>query len=267
MTSILNSITPNISLNYSGRGATATRTRHVSSYTSRRLAWSTGVDNMVDITIAQEDRRPMNIINREIVFTLWDAKTNSTYFRRRALATEPEIGGLRLIVPAADTAALPPGLYNLSATIIDADGYETMLTWDQDQRGSFDVELSNDVMPPARATDVLDTWTLSDGVYVTSAIDGPTESTMSSGLFSVAIYVTDYRGSVKIQGTLDQTLNGMNTLWADLTPQDGVSSTIVMTGFTGIMPLNFQSNMRWLRALRIDAGNNTGSLDKILIRV
>lgn len=266
MASILNSITPSVQLNYTGQGAGATRTRHIGSYTSRRLQWSIGVDNVVDITVGQTDRQPMNIINREIVFTFWDAKSSTTYFRRRAQALRPESGELRLIVPATETTDIPRGLYNLSATIIDADGYETLLTWDQDQRGSIDVELRDDVMPPPQTTDVIDTWTVSDGIRVSSAIDGPV-TTNGSGLFTVAIYATDYHGTLRVQGTLDGTINGMNTMWADLVAEGSAFNSIVLTGFTGILPLNFRSNMRWLRVTRIDTAGNTGTLDKILVRV
>lgn len=254
-------------LNYTGQAPGASRTRHVPSYTSRRFTWSTGVDNIVDITVAGADRRPMNIINREIAFTFWEAKSGTTYFRRTAILVEPAAGQLRLIVPASLTAAIPRGLYNLSATIIDADGYETVLSWDQDQRGSFDVELRDDVMPPPRATNIIDSWTLSDGIYVSSAIDGPTVSTVGSGLFSVAIYSTDYSGTIKIQGSLDQTMNGLNTMWADLAPEGLAGSDIILTDHSGITPLNFRSNMRWIRAVKTNAVGNTGSLDKILIRV
>lgn len=254
-------------LNYTGQAPGVSRTRHVPSYTSRRFIWSTGVDNIINITVTREDRRPMNIINREIVFTFWDAKSGTTYFRRTASLVDPSVGQLRLIVPAALTADIPRGLYNLSATIVDSDGYETVLSWDQDQRGSFDVELKDDVMPPPKVTDVIDSWTLSDGIYVSSAIDGPTISTVGSGLFSVAVYATNYSGIIKIQGSLDQTMNGINTLWADLAAEGYVSSDLVLTDYTGIVPLNFRSNMRWIRAARTDDPGNTGTLDKILVRV
>lgn len=224
------------------------------------------MDNMVDITVTQGDRRPMNIIDRDVVFTMWDYNSGVTYFRSRAMPVTPESGALRLIVPAAATAALSAGLYNLSATIVDSDGYETLLTWDQDHRGSLDVELNNDIMPPSRVTDIIDTWTLSDNAYVSSAVEGTITGSRHKGLFSVAVYSTNYSGTLRIQGTLDLTMNGMNTLWADLRDLEG-NTALVLDDASGITALTFRSNMRWLRVTRVDDSSNTGTLDKVLIRV
>lgn len=266
MPSILSSITPSVTLNYAGHGTGASRTRHVPSYTHRKLVWNLGTDNILDITVNQADRQPMNIVGRDIVFSFWDAKSGLTYFRTRAQHSTPESGALRLVVPASTTAAIEPGLYNLSATIIDGDGFETAMTWDQDHRGSIDVELRSDVMPPSRVTDVLDLWTLSDGVYVSSAVEGTSNGLRNKGLFSTAVYATNYTGTLVVQGTLDQTINGMNTLWADLADTDG-SNSITLEDFTGILPLNYHYNMRWIRVTRSDHPANAGTLDKVLIRV
>ena len=225
------------------------------------------MDNIVDITISGADRNPMNVLGREIVFTLWDRRQQTTYFRKRATMVDAANGVIRLVVESTETRAMDAGMYDLSATIIDADGFETLLSWDQDYAGTLDVELRDNVSPPARTTDVLDTWTLSDGIYVSSAVAGPVSVGTPNQLFSAAIYATDYRGTIKIQGTMDLTVNGMNVLWADLTPEDSIASSIILTGYTGILPYNFRSAMRWLRVTRTDSETNTGSLDKVLIRV
>lgn len=264
---VLNSINPAVTLNYAGRAQGASRTKHISSYTSRRLSWSTGLDNIVDITVAGQDRNPMNLLNRDLIFTLWDRKQGTTFFRKRAIMIDPANGMVKLVVSANDTRGLESGLYNLSASIVDADGYETLLSWDQDQAGTMDVELRDNIAPPARPTSVLDSWTLSDGIYVSSAVAGPASVGSPSELFSAAIYATDYRGTLKIQGTMDLTMNGMNMLWADLKPEGAITASIILTGYTGILPFNFRSGMRWLRVTRTDSESNTGSLDKILLRV
>lgn len=262
----LNLSVPTANLNYAGLGTGPGLTRHAALYTEQRITWFKGVDNLLDITVSGSDRRPVSLLNRELAVTMWDTVTNTTIFRRRAISTVAENGQARLTVFARDLMTLPAGLYQLGATFIDSNGIETALTWNRAQKGAFDVEVKDAVVPTARSTAEVTNWTLTNGVYISSAINGPLYYRKDTGMFTVAIYASNFTGSVVVQGTLDEVITG-TTLWANLKPQDFTTATLTLNGFTGIDPYNFYGNVRWLRTVRNSAPSNAGTLDKVLIRV
>jgi hypothetical protein len=262
----LNTSIPTANLNYAGAGTGPSLTRHVALYTEQRITWFKGVDNLLDITVSGSDRRPVSLLNRELTVTLWDRSTNTTIFRRRAIATVAENGQARLTVFARDLMTTPSGIYQLGATFVDSNGLETALTWNRAQQAVFDVEVKDAVVPTVRSTAEVETWTLSDGIYVSSAVKGPLFYRKDSGLFTAALYASNYTGQIKIQGTLDEIITG-GTLWSDLKPQDATSAVLSLTGYTGIDPYNYYANVLWLRTVRATALSNAGTLDKILLRV
>jgi len=262
----LNTTIPTASLNYAGAGSGHSLTRHVPSYTDQRIVWFKGVDNLLDLTVTGSDRRPVSLLNKELTMTFWDTITGTTIFRRRAVGIVPENGQARLTVFARDLMTLPRGIYQLAATFVDGNGLETALTWNRAMQAGFDVEVKDEVVPTNRTSIIVDTWTNSDGTLVSSAINGPSYYRKDTTLFSIALYASNYTGTVKLQGTLDEVVTAF-TLWADLTAQEAISSTLTLTGYTGIDPYNYYAGVRWLRTVRVDNANNAGTLDKILIRV
>lgn len=262
----LNSSIPTANLNYAGAGTGPSLTRHVASYTDRRVIWFKGVDNLLELTVSGSDRRPVSLLNRELTITMWDRTTGTTIFRRRAMPVVAENGQTRLTVFARDLMTIPEGIYQLGATFVDGNGLETALTWNRAQQAVFDVEVKDAVVPTNRTTIEIDTWTQVDGKYVSSAVNGPSFYRKDTTLFTVALYASNYSGRVIVQGTLDEVVTG-STLWANLKPQEYTTSNLDLAGYTGIDPYNYYGGVRWLRTVRADSPSNAGTLDKILIRV
>lgn len=263
----LNSTAITANLNYAGAGNGPSLTRHVASYTERRITWFKGVDNALEITISGSDRRALNVINREVTLTLWDRTLGTVIFRRRAMPTQAEKGQVKLTVFARDLMTVAEGFYTLGATIVDENGLELALAWDRAGRAEFDVEIKDAPIPTSRSTVEIDRWLLSDGRYVSSAVKGPFLLHKDSSLFTIACYATNYTGVVTVQATQDDTLDGISTLWTDLRPQGSADSALVFAGYTGIVPYNFYAGVKWIRTIRKDSRDNAGTLDKILIRV
>jgi len=262
----LNTTIPTAALNYAGTGTGHSLTRHVPSYTDQRIVWFKGVDNLLDLTVTGIDRRPISLLNKELTVTFWDTITGTTIFRRRAVGTVPENGQARLTVFARDLMTLPSGIYKLAATFVDGNGLETALTWNRAMQAGFDVAVKDEVVPTSRTSMIVDTWTNAGGTLVSSAVNGPSYYRKDTSLFSIALYASNYTGTVKLQGTLDEVVTG-NTLWADLNPQGASSPILTLNGYTGIDPYNYYAGVRWLRTVRVDNSSNAGTLDKILIRV
>jgi hypothetical protein len=262
----LNTSIPTASLNYSGAGTGPSTTRHAPSYTDQRIVWFKGVDNLLDIIISGNDRRPVSLLRREISIVFWDRTTGTTIFRRRAIPTVAENGQARVQVFARDLTTIPSGIYSLSATMVDAEGLETALTWNRAQQAAFDIEVKDAVIPTSRTSNEITTWTNTNGILTSGAVNGPQYYRKDTFLFTVAIYASNWTGRVIIQGTLDEVVTG-NTLWADLKPQDSTSPYLNLSGYTGIDPYNYYAGVRWLRVVKADSPSNAGTLDKVIIRV
>ena len=265
----LNSTVAKANLNYAGAGTGSSLTRHHASYTDRTIRWFQGVDNLLDLTISGSDRRPLSLLHKEVMLILWDSYTSTTIFKRRAVPTVAENGQARLTIYARDLMTSPPGRYVLSATIVDGRGLETALSWDRSQRAHWDVEIMEAVVPFSRSTFEITNFPVfitSGSGYASSATNGPSYYRKDTSLFSTAVYCSNYTGTLKIQGTLDDNIVA-DTLYADLIPQDGSTAVITYTGFTGIDPFNYYAGVRWLRACKTDDVTNAGTIDKILIRV
>lgn len=262
----LNTSIPTATLNYAGAGTGPSSTRHAPAYTDQRISWFKGVDNLLDITVSGIDRRPVSLLRRELTITMWDRTTGTTIFRRRAMPVVPENGQVRLTIFARDLMTLPSGIYSLGATIIDAEGLETALTWNRAMQGAFDVEVKDAVVPTIRSTNEVTTWTNSNDVWYSSAFNGPQFFRKDTSLFTVGLYTSNWSGTVIVQGTLDEVVTG-TTLWANLKPQEYTTANLDLAGFTGIDPYNFYAGVRWVRIVKSDSPSNAGTLDKVLIRV
>jgi hypothetical protein len=262
----LNSSVPTATLNYSGAGTGPSATRHAPSYTDQRIIWFKGVDNILDLTITGTDRRPVSLLRRELTVTMWDRTTGTTIFRRRAMPTVAENGQARLTVFARDLMTLGAGIYSLGATFIDGNGLETALTWNRAQQGAFDVEVKDAVVPTSRVTHEVTAWSSVNNLLVSSAFNGPQFYRKDTNLFTVALYGSNWTGSIIVQGTLDETVTG-STLWANLKPQDYTTAVLNLNGYTGIDPYNYYAGVRWLRVVKEDSPSNAGTLDNVLVRV
>lgn len=262
----LNSTIPTATLNYSGAGTGPSATRYAPSYTDQRIVWFKGVDNLLDLTISGNDRRPVSLLRRELTITMWDRETGATIFRRRAIPTVAENGQARVTVFARDLMTLGPGIYSVGATMVNEDGLELALTWNRAQQGAFDVEVKDAVVPTTRSTNEVTSWTNVNGILVSSAFNGPNFYKKDTSLFTVGIYASNYSGTVIVQGTQDENVTG-STLWANLKPQDYSVATLDLAGFTGIDPYNYYAGVRWIRVIKSDSLSNSGTLDKVVVRV
>lgn len=262
----LNSSIPTATLNYSGAGTGPSATRHAPSYTDQRITWFKGVDNLLDLTITGADRRPVSLLRRELTITMWDRETGATIFRRRAMPTVAENGQARITVYARDLMTLGSGIYSVGATMVNEDGLELALTWNRAMQGAFDVEVMDAPIPTSRSSNTITEWTASNGLFISSAFNGPVYYKKETSLFTVGIYATNYTGTLIVQGTMDENVTG-STLWANLKPQDYSVSTLDLRGFTGIDPYNYYGGVRWVRVVKSDSPSNAGTLNKVIIRV
>jgi hypothetical protein len=245
----------------------------------RNLVIQKGLKNQVRIQFKNSDQKKIRVYNTQTyVFSMFDA------ISKRLLLEKPleildvnttSTKGLGLLtLNESDTLDLPNSNYNFSIKLLHTDG-SYVPTYSNTYYGvSGTLELTDDVMPIPK--DIIEVSTFnkvfngdtnlyehfSGSIYANPEFNG------NSGLHTLAIYLTAFRGTVYIQSTLDNN-PGVGTSWT-------TEYSKVFSQFTGIEYVNLNGVFSFLRikfipakapaGLDNDDPSYFGSFDKVLYR-
>lgn len=244
----------------------------------RDLKIQKGIKNRVRIQFKNSDQKKVQIYNTQtFVFSLFDAIN-----RRLLIEKELEVldvstatrGQALLTLNESDTLDLDRSSYQYSVKLQDTDGTYLPAYANTYYGMAGTLHLSNDIYPVLQDSVQVTTFTKtynddiqlyeqkSGNIYASPEYNGNT------ALHTAAVYLTNYKGTVYIQGTLDNSPGS-----------SGNYSTIVSktyNGTSGIDYFNFNGVFTYIRILHIPAKGPTdsdndnpaffGSLDKVLYR-
>jgi len=179
-----------------------------------------------------------------------------------------------LTLNESDTLDLDKSSYTYSVRLRKDDGTYTPAYSNTYYGINGTLHVANDVFPVLKdstsITSFLPTFNSSTGLYEYKSgnIYASPEFNSNPALHTVALYMTAYKGSVLIQGTLDSTPNDDRSYYT--------IENRAYTGFTGIDHVNFNGVFSYIRIIYIpakgpiDPNNNNpsffGSFDKVLYR-
>jgi hypothetical protein len=245
----------------------------------RDLKIQKGIKNKVRVQFKNSDQKNLRIYTTQtFVFSMFDA-INQRLIVERPLQVLDEgttsTKGLALLTLAeSDTIDLDRTSYKYSIKVLDEDGSYLPAYADTYYGISGTLHLSQDVYPILQDSKEVDTFvkTFNDSIqkyehksgniYADPAFNGNT------ALHTVALYLTNYRGTVYVQGTLDNTPDNSGNY----------SNIITKTydGTSGIDYLNFTGIYSYIRIMHVPAQGPTdsdndnpayyGSFDKALYR-
>jgi hypothetical protein len=244
----------------------------------RDLKIQKGIKNRVRIQFKNSDQKKVQIYNTQtFVFSLFDAIN-----RRLLIEKELEVldvstatrGQALLTLNESDTLDLDRSSYQYSVKLQDTDGTYLPAYANTYYGMAGTLHLSNDIYPVLQDSVQVTTFTKtynddiqlyeqkSGNIYASPEYNGNT------ALHTAAVYLTNYKGTVYIQGTLDNSPDS-----------SGNYSTIVSktyNGTSGIDYFNFNGVFTYIRILHVPAKGPTdsdndnpaffGSLDKVLYR-
>lgn len=245
----------------------------------RDLTIQKGIKNQIKIQFKNSDQKRVTISTSTIfVFSMFDALNQRMVIEKslEVLAETTGTKGLALLtLNESDTLDLDKSSYTYSVKMLDSDGSYTPAYANTYYGMNGTIHLNTDVFPVLKDSINITSFNLtynssthlyehkSGNIYASPEYNG------NSALHTAAAYMTAYKGSVLIQGTLDNT------------PTDDRSyytiETRVYTGFTGVDYFNFNGVFTYIRIVYIPAAgpppnisNNVpaffGSLDKVLYR-
>lgn len=232
---------------------------------NRKLKVHKGVANEIIFSIRDRDRKLQNVFADSLFATVVDPNTRSRLFVK-SLTDTLDIGKVKLTVTEADTNMLEPGLYHVYITRDTGDAAYPVYT-DQDNNMRFEIEITDQVYTTAvetqETTTLIQTGNtlLNDpaNTFVSSALYGNLDRNFPSAQHTMAIYVDNFSGNIKIQASC---LSGVpdsddaSTDWFDV-------STLQVSTTDEIVSSSFVANCNWVRVLSEPL---SGSITKIQLR-
>jgi hypothetical protein len=245
----------------------------------RDLKIQKGIKNQVRIQFKNSDQKKVKIYNTQtFVFTMFDAVSRQLVIEKELEvldANTTSTKGLALLtLSESDTLDLDRTSYQYNVKMLDSDGTYTPAYSNTYYGMAGTLHLSNDIFPVLKDSTVVDSFTLtyndeiskyehsSGNIYAYPEYNG------NSGLHTLAVYMTNYIGTLYVQGTLDNSPGS-----------SGSYSTLLSKtydGTTSIDSLSFNGIYTYVRFVHVpgiapgesnnDNSNYFGSLDKILYR-
>ena len=245
----------------------------------RDLKIQKGIKNQVRIQFKNSDQKKVRIYNTQtFVFSLFDAINRRLLIEKELTvldeATTSTKGLALLTLTESDTLDLDRSSYQYSVKLQDVDGTYLPAYANTYYGMAGTLHLSNEIYPVLQDSVQISTFTKtynddiqlyeqkSGNIYASPEYNGNT------ALHTAAVYLTNYKGTVYIQGTLDNSPDS-----------NGNYSTIVSktyNGTSGIDYFNFNGVFTYIRILHIpakgpaDSDNDnpafSGTLDKVLYR-
>jgi hypothetical protein len=245
----------------------------------RDLKIQKGIKNQVRIQFKNSDQKKVRIYNTQtFVFSMFDAVNRRLLVEKELeildTATTSTKGLALLTLNESDTLDLDRSSYQFTIKLLDSDG-TYLPTYSNTYYGmAGTLHLTNEVYPVLQDSVVISAFTKhwndtllkyehkSGHIYADPAFNGNT------ALHTIAFYLSAYRGTVYIEGTLDNSPS-QDTSYS-------VINSRVYDGFSGRDYINFNGVYSYIRVRHIpdqsllDMDNDNpayyGSFDKALYR-
>lgn len=221
-----------------------------------------GFTTSVTFHVRDENKKIKNVAGLNLTARLYNVDQTVLLIEKRLVNTNMAKGIATLVFTPDDIQNLEPGLYNLYVSQYDTNtntvlynnrAYDTNLTVEVKQGGSVTyITQESSVFYP----------TNEDDVKITEPMEAQASNLMNrDGLATFVVYMTNFTGSIFLEGTLEQHPNSQTKYFS--IPLDWAVNDYKYTNFTGLDPHNFVCYSTFIR-FRIKT--TSGAVDKILFR-
>ena len=246
----------------------------------RDLNVQKGLKNVIRVQFKNSDQKRITIYNTQtFVFTMFDEYSQRVLIEKPLevldQGTTSTRGLAQLSLTESDTINLTRSSYTYSVKCLDADGSFTPAYSNTYYGINGTLNLLDDVyptlQPSTEITNFLPSYNDVTNLYEfkSRAIYAYPEYNSNSALHTLAIYCTNYRGTVLVNATLNNSASDQN-FYATV-------ATRTFSGFTGIDYINFNGVYSYIEVVYIpdlgpqDLNNQSnieyrGTVDKVLYR-
>lgn len=245
----------------------------------RDLKVQKGIKNQIRVQFKNSDQKNLRIYNTQtFIFSMFDA-INQRLIVEKPLevldaATTATRGLALLTLNESDTLDLDRTSYQYTIKLMNDDGSYSP-TYSNTYYGiNGTLHLNQDAYPVLQDSRVISTFvkTYNDSIqkyeHKSGNIDAQPQFNGNTALHTAAVYMTGYKGTVYLEGTLDNS-PGSSGNYAPIAQK-------TYDGFTGIDTFNFNGVYSYIRVIHVPAKGPTdpdndnpayyGSFDKVLYR-
>lgn len=238
---------------------------------NRNLKLYGGVDNKIKIQVRNVDQKPVNLTGFTMVFTLVGRDSQELLLEKDCTAYDIATGALTVTFTKSELLDIEPGLYNYSIrretrSTLDSDEYTVTGSYPLYVDSQYDaigtLEVLENVSGNATPSAVTKEWVkklvygdpyVSDPFYLSGIVDAQPQFGTPQTQHSFQIYMTNYTGTFKIQGSLSE--GGNPGTWVDLYSTTYTDKTLDFQNITG----------KW-NFFRFQYQPTHGTVDKVLYR-
>lgn len=245
----------------------------------RDLTIQKGIKNQVRVQFKNSDQKKVTIYNTQtFVFSMFDAINKRMVVEKILdvldIGTTSTKGVALLTLNESDTLDLDRSSYQYSVKLLDTDGSYTPAYSNTYYGMNGTLHLSNDIFPVLKDSTTVTSFdpTWNDGISLYEFFSGnlyaSPEYNGNTALHTVAFYTTAYKGTIYVEGTMDNSPGASGNY--------SVIDSVTYTGYSGVDYINFNGVYSYIRIRHVPAKGPTspdnrdttysGTLDKILYR-
>jgi hypothetical protein len=237
----------------------------------RRLTLHRGVDNPVTFTFKNEDQKAQDITSKTYEFNMIDIESKKSVVTKTLTilddgSTVSTKGDASTTITEGDMLDLDAKFYNFSVREVASDNSRTITYADTGYAAAGTIEVLDGAYPEFVASTSISQFTASGGPLekTSSNIDARPGINNNSALHTIAVYTTNFTGSLRVQGTMAS--DPESTDYFDITMDGAASSTNTFSSSSTVTNFNFYGVYHSIRFSWDNDPDNTGKIDKILYR-
>jgi hypothetical protein len=230
----------------------------------RKLMLFRGYDNEFFFFVKSQNGKVFDLRGMRITASIINRHNMNKVLSEDCQVMDYETGLIKLVVRSNKISTLENGDVDVVLSYTDQNGLTKPLFSDLNMRPAFTAECTDKAGYIPLNTQVFENFLENNGIFYTGAMQGPAYYEKPNGLITIGVYATNFTGDFFMQGTTSPQPADDDWFNVELGVQYYYHNFI---GFTGIEPFSFQSNLKHLRGKYIPSANNTGTVDKIVVRV
>ena len=220
-------------------------------YYAKNVKLHKGVDNPVKFRIKNQNQKNVDVSNNEFYLYITDAATNAEILNKTLILESATTGLVSTVITEEDLLDFNSVRYHYGIKMIDSTGNEFPIYVDDNYSATGVVEVNDTAYPNHSASNELTINSYEDGVAYTSTL---TVTPANNGVHTAVYYLTDFSGSITVQGHLQDSSSVFETDYIDVVTNDYTDQTgVVYTNFTGLFT-----------GIRFKVTRTAGSVDQIL---
>lgn len=220
-----------------------------------------GQPNFIDFVILDKNKKPVDLVDKSLTVIATNIQTNERAFERDLIIKDAKKGYAQLRINENDIVDLPKGFYKYSINFLSNDeGFEGYLYTNQAYNAIGNFELLDGPVTPTPSIDVT-IFNQFDSDFFSGFFPGSSTLNYVNSLHTVSFHMTNYLGTIKVQGTLDPQPSQDPNAWFDIITYENLQDPL-----TGVIYQNFDYSLNWVRFKYTPSNDNTGTVNKILYR-